>query len=119
MRTSQDKRLDRENHEHVVDLEARMTVVEHQESINRQLRSEVVVLVVGLSVSKNGVNGQLNAELWVTTSSLRHELAMAINEGGVNPGVTTFFSGLLFLQVGDLQIRIGAARIRRSRVLPY
>ena len=70
------------------------------------IENDRMVLVIRLSISKNWVPRELNAELGSPASSLRDELAVTIDKRREDPRITTLLPRGLLLQVRNLQIRV-------------
>ena len=66
-----------------------------------------MILIVRLAVAQDRVARELDAELGPTHAVL-HQLGMAVHEGRVQPRLLALGEGGLLVEVGDLEIRIGA-----------
>merc|ERR1712093_439014 len=64
-----------------------------------------VILIVGLSITKNWVSRQLDTEFG-TTHTILHDLRVTINQSRVETRLFTFDQWSFFVQIGNLKIRI-------------
>jgi hypothetical protein len=68
----------------------------------------ILSLVVWFAIPKNRVTGELDAELGPTSSCLRDEFTVAIDQGRENAWVASFLPRWLFLKVRGLKIGVCA-----------
>lgn len=97
--------------ENVADLETLFEVVVlvrvDELDVLSTVEDDGVVLVVRLSVSENRVTGQLDAELGATLA-VREDFRVTVDESREDAGFASLLAGTLLVEVGDLQVGVGA-----------
>jgi hypothetical protein len=123
IRKNEHEELDRKNDENVVDMETGMTVVEGQESVDRELSSEVVVFstkhLLSHTSTNLGLEIQNGSETEISTFTTLVVFGMldsTTSTDGVHTGVNIFVEMQTLLRLGDTASSVHEDGVEEIRV---